>query len=103
VYPKCRVVVKYTIAFWFEKQIKRLGIVGNLPASSIFVSYERGKRKKSIPYGTYRILSATTDPATTLVLDDRYANLEIADREGFKTLQYNGTAETRIADELAFI
>lgn len=89
--------------FWFSKLLSKLGVDSIVPAEHILVSWMLGLRKKSLPFGTYRLLSRSTEIGATLVIDDRQSNLEVAAHEGFRPMHYQGSAETRIVDRLGFL
>jgi FMN phosphatase YigB (HAD superfamily) len=96
-------VVTDNTSFWSQTLFKRLGIDKILPDDNILASWKLGIRKKSLPFGTYRVLRRLVDPARTLVIDDRASNLAAAARDGFSTMRYQGFAGSQIVDWLSFL
>jgi FMN phosphatase YigB (HAD superfamily) len=96
-------VISDNTAFWSRKQLIKLGIDALLPSGDILLSWQLGIRKKSLPSGSYGVLRRLTDPAKTLVIDDRDSNLAVAARDGFQTMKYRGCLGSRIIDRLSFL
>jgi FMN phosphatase YigB (HAD superfamily) len=73
-------------AFWFEKQVALLGLSVNR-LEWTFTSFAEGCQKEDA-VGLFDLAAERLDPAATLVVDDRTANLERARAAGFVAEQF---------------
>jgi beta-phosphoglucomutase-like phosphatase (HAD superfamily) len=95
-------IVSDNTAFWLPKQLKKLNATTLFGDNDIVASSQIKKRKKTKPRGAYAVLGELARPDTTLVLEDRESNVEIASGEGFRAVRYTGSAQSRIISVFKF-
>jgi FMN phosphatase YigB (HAD superfamily) len=95
-------IVSDNTTFWLPKQLRKMNATALFDDNDIVTSSEIKKRKKTKPRGSYAFLSDMARPETTLVLEDRESNVEIASREGFQAVRYIGSARSKIVSLFKF-
>ena len=78
-------VISDNTAFWYPKQLALLRL-DRAPAG--YLSFDRGLSKLSAGQGLFELAAGELDAGSTLVVDDRAANIERARRAGFLTQPY---------------
>lgn len=76
-------------SFWYPKQVSAQILFKFFDSSLIFLSQELGTSKVSGNPDLYELAGQKTDPAHTLVIDDRQGNLTHAQSLGFQTQLYD--------------
>lgn len=80
-------VITDNTAFWYPIQARAIAIADWADPGLCYASHERGVGKKD---GLFEIAAIETDPARTLVVDDRDHNIARAMSCGFRTFVFRG-------------
>ncbi len=75
-------VITDNTAFWYPRQRDALGLDRIIDPELEFVSFRAGVRKRDRP-GLFDVAAERCDPARTVVIDDRWRNLDRASALGF--------------------
>lgn len=86
-------IISDNTSFWYPKQARLIGLEPYLEPTLSFLSYVFGVHKDLEGRGLFDIAARTTNPGSTLVVDDRPQNVTRALRHHFRALEYsmNGT------------
>jgi FMN phosphatase YigB (HAD superfamily) len=82
-------IISDNTSFWYPKQLRLLGLNDEVDPGLEFLSFRHGLSKSSNGLGLYEIAAQSIDPGSTVVIDDRAANLKRAQSLGF-TARYYG-------------
>lgn len=93
-------IVSDNTEFWFSLQVRLCPALGSVPKDRLFLSFEHGLRKSSEPVSLFASLAFHSNPAYTLVVDDREAHVARARSHGFNAVQLRGSASMSVAPEV---
>ncbi|WP_326796284.1 hypothetical protein OG946_13105 [Streptomyces sp. NBC_01808] len=87
-------IVSNNTTFWYAKQAAALDLLRFVDPALVFLSCTEGVSKGTRP-GLLELAADRTDPARTLVVEDRPAHLRRAAGLGFETLEFSLAASVR--------
>jgi hypothetical protein len=93
-------IVSDNTEFWFALQLRLCPALNRVARHRRFLSFEKGARKSSSPYSLYMVLAYHTEPAKTLVIDDRAEHVARAEALGFRARQFRGARDRAILPEI---
>lgn len=84
-------------SFWYAKQAERLTLDRWVDPALVFLSCRLGVTKGSPGRGLLDIAAEHTRPSSTLIVEDRAANLDRARSLGFRTVEYAFTGPAGVS------